>query len=125
MKKTLAVFGIAGLLAATLSGCAAGPTSTTLEKVSKECNLSAGVRIGDEGKTLSIDMMGEDEYDGATIDDIICVVNSPLLEMPQFVINSIETTRALDGKQDGDWAGFEAQWSYHPDNGLDLMIHQK
>jgi hypothetical protein len=123
MKKKLAIVGIAGLLAATLSGCAAGPT--TLEKISEECGLSAGVRVGDEGKTLSIDMMGEDEYDGATIDDVICVVNSPLLKMPEFVINSIETTRALDGKQNGDWDGFEAEWSYHPDNGLDLMIHQK
>jgi hypothetical protein len=123
MKKTLAIFGIAGLLAATLSGCAAEPTA--LQKVSEECNLSDGFWIGDEGKTLSIDMMGEDESAGATINDIICVVNSPLIEVPQFVVNSIETTRALDGKQNGDWDDFEAEWSYHPDNGLDLMIHQK
>jgi hypothetical protein len=123
MKKTLAIVGIAGLLAATLSGCSMGPTA--LQKVSEECNLSAGVRIGDEGKTLSLDMMGEDEYEGATIDDVICVVNSPSLKMPEFIINSVETTRALDGKQTGDWDGFEAEWSYHPDNGLDLMIHQK
>ena len=123
MKKTLAIFGIAGLLAATLSGCAAGPT--TLQKVSEECNLSDGFRIGDEGKTLSLDMMGEDEYTGANIDDIVCVVQSQRIKMPEFIINSIETTRAIDGKQTGDWDGFEAEWSYHPDNGLDLMIHQK
>jgi len=123
VKKTLFIIGAVGALSIALSGCAAGPTP--LQKVYEECNLSAGVRVGDEGKTLAVDMMGEDEYDGANIDDVICILNSPLLRMPEFIINGVETTRALDGKQNGEWDGFEAEWSYHPDNGLDLMIHQK
>lgn len=123
MKKTLLIVGAVGVIALALSSCAPGPT--TLEKVYDECNLSEGVRIGDEGDTLSLDMIGEEDYSGASIEDVVCLVNSPLLKMPEFIISGIETTRALDGKQTGEWDNFQAEWSYHPNHGLDLMIHQK
>jgi hypothetical protein len=123
MKKTITSFGIAGLLALTLSGCASGPTK--LETLYETCGLVQGSSIADEGKTLIVDMMGEDDYTGASYTDVSCVVNDTELAMPDYIVSAIETTRALDGRQSGNWEGFEAQWSYHPDSGLDLVIHQK
>ncbi len=123
MKQTITAFGIAGLLALTLSGCAAGPSK--LETVYETCGLGQGSSIADEGKTLIVDMMGEDDYTGASYGDVSCVVNDTDLAMPDYVVSAIESTRALDGRQSGEWDGFEAQWSYHPDSGLDLVIHQK
>jgi hypothetical protein len=123
MKKKITGFGIAGLLALTLSGCAAGPTK--LETVYETCGLSQGSNIADEGKTLIVDMMGEEDYVGASYSDVSCVVNDADLAMPDYIVSAIETTRALDGRQSGDWESFEAQWSYHPDSGLDLVIYQK
>jgi hypothetical protein len=123
MKNKIAALGIAGLLTLTISGCASGPTK--LQNVYEICGLNQGSNLADEGKTLIIDMMGEEDYVGASYSDVSCVVNDTDLAMPDYIVSAIETTRALDGRQSGDWEGFEAQWSYHPDSGLDLVIHQK
>ena len=34
------------------------------------------------------------------------------------------STRALDGRQSATWAQFEASWTYHPDDGLDVLVRQ-
>jgi hypothetical protein len=34
----------------------------------------------------------------------------------------MEKTRALDGRQTASWSFIEASWTYHPDNGLDVII---
>jgi hypothetical protein len=35
-------------------------------------------------------------------------------------ITTIPTTRALDGMQSAEWGGLAAQWTYHPDTGMNL-----
>jgi hypothetical protein len=47
------------------------------------------------------------------------------LETPAYVTEQIGQTRALDGRQTATWGDFEASWTYHPDNGLNLVIHQR
>jgi hypothetical protein len=34
----------------------------------------------------------------------------------------MESTRALDGMQSATWSSYEVTWTYHPDDGLDLII---
>jgi hypothetical protein len=34
----------------------------------------------------------------------------------------MQNTRALDGMQDASWDNYKATWSFHPDNGFDLII---
>lgn len=34
----------------------------------------------------------------------------------------MDSTRALDGMQTAEWDTFEAKWTYHPDDGLDVII---
>lgn len=79
--------------------------------------------LADENKTLLIDMEGVEYGSGeATIDDIVCVLAE--LDAPQSIMARMESTRALDGMQTADWSGFEATWTYHPDDGLDLILTQ-
>lgn len=42
--------------------------------------------------------------------------------MPESVKAHMFATRALDGRQTDTWPGFSASWSYHPDDGMDLVI---
>jgi hypothetical protein len=42
--------------------------------------------------------------------------------VPDRVISQISSTRALDGMQSAEWDEFGAQWTYHPDAGLNLTI---
>jgi hypothetical protein len=37
----------------------------------------------------------------------------------------MDQTRALDGRQTDAWAAFEASRTYHPDDGLDVLIREK
>ncbi len=56
----------------------------------------------------------------ATIDDITCVMDE--LEAPESVLAQMGSTRALDGMQSATWSTYKATWTYHPDDGLDLII---
>jgi hypothetical protein len=34
----------------------------------------------------------------------------------------MDNTRALDGMQTASWGNYEASWTYHPDEGLDVVV---
>ena len=40
------------------------------------------------------------------------------------LVKTFGATRALDGRQQASWDGFEASWTYHPDNGLTLILRE-
>ena len=48
--------------------------------------------------------------------------------MPEYEKNRMLRTRSLDGNQDAIWDGdegdyqIEANWTYHPDDGLDIAF---
>lgn len=80
--------------------------------------------LGDGDHTLVIDSSGEEPASGsASLTGLTCVLDE--LETPQSVISKMNRTRALDGMQSATWGDFEASWTYHPDDGLDLIITQK
>jgi len=119
-----------------LAGCSSGgadatpsptPTKTlsTLYGALRECNLSAaapGFELGDGEKSLVIDVAGEDDFPQleANYDDALCVLSA--LEIPDATLNLVQTTRALDGRQQDSWADLDATWSYHPDTGLNMTL---
>ena len=44
---------------------------------------------------------------------------------PYFAVSTeFDNTRALDGMQRDGWRKFKASWTYHPDDGLSIVIHQ-
>lgn len=80
--------------------------------------------LDDNDRTLFLDMKGEDFGSGdVTIDDIACILIE--LDAPSYVTHSMDNTRALDGRQSESWDSFEASWTYHPDQGLDVLIREK
>jgi hypothetical protein len=91
-----------------------------LKTASTDC--STGM-LADEDKTLVIDMTGQDYGSGtATFADIECVLDE--LAAPQSIVAKMGSTRALDGMKTAGWSGFEATWTYHPDDGLDMILTQ-
>lgn len=94
----------------------AGPS---LDQAYVDCSTSKGgktISSGDDGDTLIIDTGSE--Y--GSIEGAVCVFTS--LETPEAIIASIESTTAMMGVQDADDQGLRYQWSYHPDNGLNVII---
>jgi hypothetical protein len=49
-----------------------------------------------------------------------CVLDA--LAVPERVLDHIGTTRALDGQQEDSWDNYQARWTYHPDDGVNLTI---
>jgi len=43
-------------------------------------------------------------------------------DTPEWVRTNIGATRALDGRQQAEWDHYRAEWSYHPNSGLNLVI---
>jgi hypothetical protein len=96
---------------------AAGP----LQAAALSCNTfgDPDVSVGDEGASLIIDTDGE-ESSGTDIDNLFCILDE--LDVSDSVMARMENTRALDGTQEAEWGEFFASWTYHPDDGLDVII---
>lgn len=127
MTKSMTAATLAALL---LAGCTGGQGSssadqTTLQTAVEGCGLTSKVTAGDNGKTVVLNGAGEDDAGSDTVktEEIACILATT--SVPQYVTSQIDSTRALDGMQHAEWDNYEAQWTYHPDSGLDLTLHQK
>lgn len=77
------------------------------------------IYIGDNGKTLLMDGEGDDSA-GAPSADVWCVLQE--LNVPESTISQMERTTSLMGVVSDSWDGISADWSYHPDNGFDVVL---
>ncbi|WP_159599441.1 hypothetical protein [Agromyces humi] len=99
--------------------------STFFADAVKKCNLVAYADVEDDGTTLIIDGEGEDALSGdIDFTGLDCVIDA--VGTPSRVRELMYETRSLDGRQSGNWeaedAEIEASWSYHPDDGLDIIF---
>jgi hypothetical protein len=121
MKKTIALVA-AGLLAFTLTGCAG--QFDLFQKAYTSCGTPAGVSVEDNGTSIVIDGRGQDFYSsGADWFDSVCILQQ--IGAPNYVQSNMETTNSLMGRQTATVYGIDISWSYHPDNGMDIVIHKK
>jgi hypothetical protein len=119
MKKLITIAGASALLV-SLTGCAG--SFDTFQKAYDTCGSPSGVSVSDGGKTLVIDGMNE-YFIGAEISDTVCVLNE--VELPSYILSNMETTNSLMGRQSDTFGDkVDVSWSYHPDNGLDIVIHK-
>jgi hypothetical protein len=80
---------------------------------------SVYAQVGDGGDTLTVQTEGEED-DGITYAQLGCFWKE--LKVTDAVKSEMEATRALDGRQAGDWGDYHASWSYHPDSGFSMVV---
>jgi hypothetical protein len=98
------------------------PRDGALGLVAEACGaVGPGVSVGDGGRSLNI--VGAGRFDGPKIEDVACVLAGT--GIPDSVVSRIDSTRALDGMQEASWDGYHAFWTYHPDDGLWMVIEQE
>jgi hypothetical protein len=117
------------LLVGALAGCGQ-PEDTELGKAYTDCTDpqedgkpiggADALELADEGHTLIIETEGEDDMDGYLA--YLCVVS--MLDTSERVTSSIETTTSMMGRQTATdpQSDLEYEYSYHPDNGLYVLI---
>lgn len=85
------------------------------------CNiLITEYRIMDDGNAVALSSVGLSS--GPEVSKVVCLLDE--LDAPQTVPVKIGNTRALDGTVSADWSDFSAQWTYHPDDGLNILIER-
>jgi hypothetical protein len=123
MKKTkIVAAGIVSVVAVLgLTGCAG--SFDLFQKAYESCGTPSGVSVSDNGTTISVDTMGQEEYSGASYESLVCVINA--VGTPSYVNDNIMNVRAIDGRQSDEFNGIVVSYSYHPDNGMDIVFHKK
>lgn len=88
----------------------------------EDCGVTGteGIVVADEGRSLTFDMKGNDDYSGERITDLTCVFAA--LDMPSAVVSHMDQTTSMDGRQSESWGDLTVSWSYHPDRGLDGVL---
>ena len=109
------------MLAVSLTGCIGQFDGFT--KAYDTCAEPVGVSLSDEGKTISVDGAGNDDWTGATYGSVVCIIRE--VGTPDYINTNIMSTRALDGRQTAEFDGIVVSYSYHPDSGLNLVFHKK
>ena len=96
-------------------------STSVFESAVDTCGVenNPGARIGDAGKSLMIDHQGEDDASGLTTLQLDCMIDA--LGAPESVSVQMNTTTAMQGRQTASWDGITASWTFHPDNGLDII----
>ena len=92
------------------------------ETAAEACELVPLLVVADKGTTLTLTTAGKSGKSASytDIEDVACVLTE--LEVPSYVISHIDSTRALDGQQTDEWDGISARWTYHPEDGLHLVL---
>ncbi|MBE3073473.1 MAG: hypothetical protein IMZ75_00775 [Actinobacteria bacterium] len=112
----------ASLLAKQAAAASAAARMTRFEKAVKSCSALPASVLADRGKTIT--MTAEtDSYRGEgslPMDDVLCPLVA--LNMPTSISAKMSNTTSLMGMQTDTWDGVEVSWSYHPDNGFNVIL---
>lgn len=95
------------------------PAKGPMERVAASCGVSAA----SDGQSITMRTAGAKTSGRESVKDVACVLAG--LGAPQHIYSLIDATRALDGMQSESWGGYAARWTYHPDNGLTVVIAHK
>ena len=100
---------------------AADATTQPIADAVSACDASVflGIDVLDDGHSLQLQTSGKESI-GAPFETVLCVLEE--LDIPESVVSRMESTRALDGRQDAAWSNYSATWGYHPDDGLDVIV---
>ena len=88
-----------------------------LKEVSESC-IASGTSLSSDGLSLMIDAKNKDDLEALL--DVYTAIE--VLSLPDSLIDDMSHTTAMMGKQSQTCGDYEVSWSYHPDNGLDVLI---
>lgn len=120
----LLLVGCGGSTTSSTSGeeTSAAPVDTRLSDAAQMCGDldSEGdiLSVSNDGTSMFLD--GSGEWDLTAFSILGCLEDE--LGFSEPLKSSIENTSALMGQKEWSESGMTMQWTYHPDNGLDLAI---
>ena len=126
MMAILCMQLVACSAATDLLGKIGGGSATNIIAAVEKCNLTSSQYVGvmDDGHSLMLDGRSDSSsVDGIEISDTSCVLQQ--LGIPAYITMLMSNTRSVDGMQREEIDAYKIHWTYHPDNGLDIIIREK
>lgn len=95
-------------------------------KLAESAPTDGTVSVSDDGLSMTVDTNPLDisKYNSSEAITFIKDVNAEL-GLPDSLYEKMVATRALDGRQTSDYDHVEVSWSYHPDNGLEVIYESE
>lgn len=96
--------------------------ATALQEAYTGCSTLDGIEyvtVADEGTTLTVDT--QNKY--GSIDAAACILQA--IGTPSAIITAIDSTTGLMGVQTESANGYDYRWSYHPDNGMNIIVTEQ
>lgn len=121
-KLTFLFLGVGLVAIVAIAAFSAAANKSPFPAALKACEITAEdpfFSLGDGDKSLSIDGDGDSDL-GAPTSDIGCVLAE--LNVSDAVLEQMSNTSALMGVVSGSWDKITAEWTYHPDNGFDIIL---
>lgn len=106
------------LFEAAYENCTSGDVVNTLsdEPMWKvEDQIPNYFQVADEGRTFIADGVGPD-----MLGFVGCFLSE--FDTPQAIVAAMDTTTSLMGRQEESDGDIKYQWTYHPDNGMNLIV---
>lgn len=79
---------------------------------------SKGTSLSSDKKSIMVDSDGKFDFDAT--EDVMVIID--YLGLPDSLFDEMCQTNALMGRQTETYDCYEVSWSYHPDNGLDVVF---
>lgn len=101
-----------------------------LEEAMEECGYPeenlAGITFDEDHDVITVSSAGIQNDGVPTAEGMEVFANYLCIEdavgVPQYVRDEISSTTSLQGRQEAEWDGLSASWSYHPNNGLNITF---
>lgn len=92
-------------------------------EVADKCGISTlGYDVLDDGESIQFRRASTLETHKATGSQIKCFAGE--IGAPSSFEFKLENTRALDGTLSEKWGNFQATWTYHPSQGLNIIFER-
>lgn len=89
-----------------------------LRSAYKSVRSNSRISLASDGLSITAD--SKDEYDFSTLFDILTIITT--LNLPDSLYDAMVSTNSLMGRQSETYKAWNVSWSYHPDNGLDVIF---
>ncbi|MHA3684721.1 hypothetical protein ACXR2W_10750 [Leucobacter sp. HY1908] len=91
--------------------------------LARSCEISYSTfEVMDDGESVRFASAGLLGPESAALKDVYCFLDE--LDATEALISKLEATRALDGNREEVWSDFQASWTYHPNDGLTILIER-
>ncbi len=86
------------------------------------CKAAPHATVASDGSSLEMNTFGK-KQPGMSVVTLGCVLQE--LDAPESLMQRMDTTRAIDGTREETWGSYRATWTYHPDQGLHVVISRE